>query len=305
MAGAKLVVEQTQAAHQQAAQALAVARTAVDTSRGQLKALSANLDALQVDALELRLEQAQRDFEQVRHLPATGPDHVALAEDVVQHRRAELEAVSAGIHAADGQLRSHGGPSTRDRLRDLKLALVAARAREQHLTIDADAWKLLAETLREVENAQSAHLGRALSSGVSANFTALTGGRYSDLSLASGLSTQGLSLKGAQAPGDAVLEGLSVGTRDQLATLIRLAIAQQLGTAIVLDDQLVHTDQGRLGWFAETLRKTAQASQVLVFTCRPSDYLSPAELPTTGSTYDSPGVRALNLADLINSFPMT
>lgn len=303
VAEATLALEHAEAAHQQTVQALAAARTAVDTSQGQLEALSAQLDALEVDALEQRLEQAQRDFVKVRHLPATSPDDVALAEDVVQQRRAELDAVSADFHGADGQLRSLGGPSLRDRQRELELALAAARARERHLATDAEAWKLLTETLREVENTQSVHLGSALAAGVSARFTALTGGRYHQLSMASGLATQGVSLRGTQAAGDAVLEGLSVGTRDQLATLIRLAIAQHLGTTLVLDDQLVHTDQHRLGWFAELLRTTAQTAQVLVFTCRPGDYLSQAELSATGAAQSNPGVRALNLATLIDPFP--
>src|SRR5207247_5766540 len=49
------------------------------------------------------------------------------------------------------------------------------------------------------------------------------------------------------------LEQLSVGTREQLATLLRLAIAGYLHTAVVLDDQLVHSDSERLGWFSERL----------------------------------------------------
>ena len=73
------------------------------------------------------------------------------------------------------------------------------------------------------------------------------------------------------------VDHLSVGTREQLATLLRLAIAGYLKTALVLDDQLVHSDPERLNWFRDRLRASAveRGHQVIVFTCRPSDYLSP------------------------------
>jgi uncharacterized protein YhaN len=42
---------------------------------------------------------------------------------------------------------------------------------------------------------------------------------------------------------------------------------------VVLDDQLVHSDTGRLEWFRGTLRQSAMAHQIIVFTCRVGDYL--------------------------------
>ena len=68
---------------------------------------------------------------------------------------------------------------------------------------------------------------------------------------------------------------LSVGTREQLATLIRVAIAGHLQTALILDDQLVHSDPERLTWFRQQLRASAgeHGHQVIVLTCRPADYV--------------------------------
>jgi hypothetical protein len=37
---------------------------------------------------------------------------------------------------------------------------------------------------------------------------------------------------------------LSVGTRDQLSTLFRLTLAEELKTAVILDDQLTQTEKG-------------------------------------------------------------
>ena len=50
----------------------------------------------------------------------------------------------------------------------------------------------------------------------------------------------------------------------------------RLQTALVLDDQLVHSDGARLNWFRERLRSSVRehCHQVIVFTCRPGDDLS-------------------------------
>jgi uncharacterized protein YhaN len=61
--------------------------------------------------------------------------------------------------------------------------------------------------------------------------------------------------------------------------LVRLALALQLQSAIVLDDHLVHSDLGRLEWFRDALRTTAAKTQVLVLTCRPLDYVDAKTLP--------------------------
>jgi hypothetical protein len=64
-----------------------------------------------------------------------------------------------------------------------------------------------------------------------------------------------------------------------VATLIPLAIAAHLQTAVVLDDQLVHSDGQRLKWFRQRLGSSVRehCHQVIVFTCRPDDYLPTGE----------------------------
>ena len=69
---------------------------------------------------------------------------------------------------------------------------------------------------------------------------------------------------------------MSVGTREQLSTLYRLSLAEYLKTTVVLDDQLVQSDDTRMDWFSSLLVEKARTFQIIVFTCRPSDYLGPA-----------------------------
>jgi uncharacterized protein YhaN len=107
---------------------------------------------------------------------------------------------------------------------------------------------------------------------VTSRFAELTKGRYPQVQFEPSLRAGAIQVQGVLDAPD-VLGGLSVGTRDHLATLVRLAIALQLKSAIVLDDHLVHTDLGRLAWFRDALHEAAKETQVLVLTCRPFDYV--------------------------------
>jgi hypothetical protein len=81
--------------------------------------------------------------------------------------------------------------------------------------------------------------------------------------------------------------------------LYRLSLAEYLGSTIILDDQLVQSDDNRMDWFRALLVEKARTFQILVFTCRPGDYLdTKAMVPKGSAVYsDTDGgfVRALDL----------
>ena len=91
---------------------------------------------------------------------------------------------------------------------------------------------------------------------------------------------------------------LSQGLKEQLATIFRISVAQHLESMIMLDDHLMHTDLPRLGSFLEVLRKSGEHIQVVVFTCRPLDYLMEGELVTVGECWSevSRSLRGVDLA---------
>lgn len=87
-----------------------------------------------------------------------------------------------------------------------------------------------------------------------------------------------------------------IGTKEQLATLLRVTIAEGLRCAILLDDHLVQSDPVRLAWFRKLLRAAAERTQVLVFTCKPDDYLEDGD--------DADGrVRGIDLRPLVKRIP--
>lgn len=151
---------------------------------------------------------------------------------------------------------------------------------------DADAWKLLRQTLRDVEDTEGAHLGRALAGPLASQLRDLTDGRYRNLHLNPLLKVEGVDVGAHETSGADVLTALSAGIRDQLATLIRVAIAEGSGSAIIVEDHLVHGDPERLGWFWQALMKAALKAQVIVLTCRTRDYPSEGEIPQAGAHLD-------------------
>jgi uncharacterized protein YhaN len=110
----------------------------------------------------------------------------------------------------------------------------------------------------------------------------LAGKRYTQVVLDSSLRMLTVAAMG----GERELASLSVGTRDQLATLVRLALAAHVKSVLVLDDQLAHSDEKRLSWFRSRLMKSVHEHQhqIIVFTCRPLDYVVAEQIPGVSSS---------------------
>ena len=271
-------VEEKQAAVDAATHARAAAhqdvedqRSALDRARGEHSALKAAADHLprETAAKELNAKRAALDA-----LP-TPPGATVEERDALRNRleslKRELESKRDDLSKAEGALAHVGGAVVAERCNEVQSALGDATDRQRVLETDAQAWRLLQEVLHESESAGMKHLGRVLAEDVGRRFQDLTGGRYGTLDLGPNVETLAVQAQGAARS----VSALSVGTREQLATLLRLAIAESLGSAIVLDDHLVEADATRLEWFVDVLRRAAEKIQVVVLTCRRRDYEYP------------------------------
>ncbi len=197
------------------------------------------------------------------------------ARSRVEEAAAALREIDAEIRGEEGALGQVGGAVVRERLEREEELLAQRREHEAEMEKDYGAWLLLLETLGEGEDEQAAHLGQALVGPIAERFRELTQGRYGPLALGPNLETQGIEAAG----GRQAVEALSVGTREQLSTIFRLSLAQQLGTVVLLDDQLAQSDPRRMSWFRQLLRECAEDVRIVVLTCRPEDYLLPEEMP--------------------------
>lgn len=244
--------------------------------RGEIAALDGSIGNFDAGDLERRRQTANRLASQLRD-----------TDDELARARGALEQV--------------GGAIVREQQRDLAVALQQALEREHELEVEFDAWKLLLDTLRASEASEGAHLGRALAGPISGRFRQLTGGRYGHLELGVHLEATGLEAAGTLRD----IGALSAGTQDQLATLLRLCVAEHLHSTVVLDDHLSHSDPARVAWFNTILRTSAQQIQIVFITCRPTEVLSTSEFPApeeSAATGAGSLVRAIDLSTVIKRF---
>ena len=256
----------------------------------------------QRESQDLRSAESKHREASDRHLALPVPAEMVTEADVVAARnaaaaaKADLERVVSDIHKAQGALEQVGGAVARERLRDAVEAYDLAERHERDIEVEYDAWLLLLQQMKEADAAQASNLGQVLAPAIAGKFEALTQKRYESVRLTAQLGTEGIVVGGSVRP----TERLSVGTREQLSTLYRLSLAEYLGTTLVLDDQLVQSDDTRMDWFRTILAEKAHAFQIIVFTCRPGDYLEKNAIVPKGKTVhrdnDQGVVRAIDLA---------
>lgn len=254
---------------------LELARTAIAELQQELGALGADTD---IDEGDVELQE--------------------LHTNRLDNRLRETED---DLARARGALEQVGGAIVRERQQELTKAIDRETRREHEIEVEYDAWQLLADTLHETQSTEGAHLGRALAGPVTERFRQLTGGRYGSLELGAHLEGAALQVAGAVRE----ISALSAGTQDQLATLLRLCVAERLRTAIVLDDHLSQSDPSRVSWFNSLLRTAAHQIQIVFITCRPLEVLTESEMPamTEDTKASAAGqLRAIDLTKVIHRF---
>ncbi len=143
----------------------------------------------------------------------------------------------------------------------------------KRLELDASAWKLLRDTLRNAEQDERLPLTPLME-----RLTPYVEMVFPDAKLhlnKDSLEVDKLDRKDANEPFDS----LSIGTREQIAVLVRLAMADLLRkqgkpVMLILDDPLVNSDDGRFDRMACALRRTAKHLQILILTCHETRYKS-------------------------------
>lgn len=280
VSGARTEAAQATTAVETAQGALTTAKTNHASAQGRLIELRKNRDAENLTAAEARLQEAK---ERLAVLPV--PERIVTEDEVSAARKSaagvktDLEVIEHGIQRAHGALEQVGGAVARERLRDATEAFELAERQEREIEAEYEAWRLLLDQMKEADAAQASNLGQALVPAIAGRFQELTQQRYQTVQLTAQLATEGILVAGAVRPTTLI----SVGTREQLSTLYRLSLAEYLGSTIILDDQLVQSDGHRMDWFRALLTEKAHSFQIVVFTCRPGDYLLPSALVPQGN----------------------
>ena len=245
-------------------------RGRLERARGDLEASERQMAGMDIEGASKALVKARQALAELDPAPKVTAEQLLQADQAVENSEAELKACEGSLNELRGKLDLVGGRVGIERLEEEREAVQRTREHAEDQELDYEASRHILELLEAAEAKRSSHLGRSLAAPITERFKELTGDLYAHVNLDPDLRMEGF----VSIAGEHRVEELSVGTREQLATLIRLAIAAQLKTAVLLDDQLVHSDSRRIEWFRKQVRQSVceHGHQVIVMTCRLSDY---------------------------------
>jgi hypothetical protein len=207
-------------------------------------AIQRQFDASGGASLALDLEQARRAAQQLGEM----------------HRRTLDE-----LNQLTGLLRGASNEALHETVQDLEAELGEAKARLARVQRDAaTAQRLYTVLSREYQSARERLTGPVVER-IRPYLADLFPGSEVWLD-------EELGLRGLRSPAaDEVFEALSGGAREQLSLLVRLGLAEVLGTEeswpLVLDDVLVNTDAERIRRMQRALFNAGRHMQILLFTC--------------------------------------
>lgn len=204
--------------------------------------------------------------------PAEVRRELAAREEALNRLQQQIKEAKEEILALEGELRGMGHLGLGERLAATEGELERARARAARLQREAKAIKLLLETLtaakQEAKEAFISPVLQRLKPHLAVLFP------QSEIRL----TQQDLVVSHLHQDGvDVPFEHLSLGTREQLSVLARLAFAEFLRengrpAAVILDEALAYADDQRFDRMRHVLHRAANRLQVIVLTCRERDY---------------------------------
>jgi DNA repair exonuclease SbcCD ATPase subunit len=232
---------------------------AVAAARDACLALEGEADRL---ARELRLADSE-----------TVKARLTMAEREIGQLEAERAQRERTIVELESELRAVGEDGLGERLgeQEGRLSLVAAEL--GRVRREAMAWKMLHEALDRAMRADR----QALLAPVVARLAPWLSRLFPDA--APVMDPHSLAPTGlARGSVEESFDSLSLGTREQIAILVRLGVASLLAEregespCLILDDALVYADQARFEIMKTILQRAACELQILVLTCRQRDY---------------------------------
>ena len=204
--------------------------------------------------------------------PDSARDELARARDARDRLQETIEADEREARDLTVELRALGQKGLAEELERTNGDLESARRELERVELDAKAWRLLSTTLQEAEREAKARFLAPVKNRLRPYLRVLFPGaevrlREDDFEIVT------INRDGTEEP----FESLSIGTREQIAVLIRLALADLLRernepVALILDDPLVNSDDERFGRMRTALRRAAKNVQIVVLTCHEDRY---------------------------------
>jgi len=227
----------------------ALARQTADQSKAS--ELAGQLQTVNLPVLQQDVERLARSANQIEAA------HAQRASDITR-LEADLEAKGAlGLEEAAAE-------------KQQKLEHIDRRCTE--LDRRAKALDHLLKLLNQKRSALARRLRTPLQKHLNHYLQILFPGAH--IEVGEDLSPGRITRVGTNGVEDGTFEELSVGAREQMGVIARLAYADLLQasgkpTLLILDDALVNTDQERLGQMKRVLYDAAARHQILIFSCHP------------------------------------
>ncbi|KAA0971042.1 AAA family ATPase [Aureimonas fodinaquatilis] len=229
-------------------------------------------------ALAQRNEQEKRAIHQAQCRAVDNADPEAnrlelqRAERAVAQLAKTLDDLLRDIHSLEGELRVEGASALGESITRVEGEIQTVCARIDRLRLEAEAARLLHSTLQDCQKAARDHWLAPIKSTVTPYLRLIQPDSALDFN---DQTLEILSLHRGGVEED--FHRLSVGAREQIAVVTRLAMAELLVKAgnpasVILDDALVNTDEVRLARMHLALMKAAQTVQVIILTCRERDF---------------------------------
>ncbi len=203
--------------------------------------------------------------------PEVSGESLRALEEKVKWIQRDIELNQGRLNQILGGLKEQKGLYERWTQAKELLAKRTLESEQKHLQAGVARllWQSFEEARKELEQDVVAPLRERLGERI----RRLTHQRYDQLCLKPDFRADKVQTSQGQ---EASISELSYGTREQLAFLSRLCLAEMLSekerNLVVFDDNLVHTDADRHRLACQLLQEAAQSCQILLLTCHPERY---------------------------------
>lgn len=226
-------------------------KTQLNDKKDQKKEIDTKVDAANPGEILLRKERAEATIATIKDRR----DKLQTTELQIKERLSVIGADGIGEKLANA-----GGEEKK------------ADTDYRRLQQEADAWRLLVDTLTEAEREAKEMFVEPVLKHVSP-FLSLLFPQAKPIFDEENMEIKELCRDSKE---ESFLN-LSVGTREQLSILVRLAFAVYLKekgypSMVILDDALVYADDDRFKRMQLALRKAAKSVQIIILTCRSRDW---------------------------------
>ena len=221
------------------------------------------------DTRATELENLKKKRE--RMFPDSVQAELARSQDAYENLQKQIAKDKEQADKLEGELRGIGQKGLGEKAQQKRGELEAAIQNLARLELDANAWKLLRDTLQQAEREAKEIFLAPVTKRLQPYMNLV----FPDTKLH--LDDEGMEIAALHRTHDEPFASLSIGTREQIAVLARLALADLLRekgrpVVLILDDALVNCDDGRFKRMAHALLKAAKNVQVIILTCHEARY---------------------------------